>query len=1007
MAAAKDKGSAKGVDETSNEVAKYSHGESFADGSVFEEGLGRVSNLDVEDEMNSSFLAYAMSVIVSRALPDARDGLKPVQRRILFSAYEMGLRPERTHVKSARIIGECFVAGALVSTPTGLRAIEDLSVGDDVDGGDGSVVKVVACYANPPSPVVRVGFSNGNYLTVTPGQLFRVVLDDYSVKWVRADELIGLGVSYIPGSDVFVQQDKMDRISPQVKRCNGVVALLESEGLGDVVLPNSLNFVNVTSLYESGNEATYDIQVDSDDHSFVVEGFVVHNCMGKLHPHGDSAIYEALVRMAQEWSLNLPLINPQGNFGSRDDGPAASRYTEARLSKPALDMVDEIDEDTVDFRSTYDDSGKEPTVLPAGFPNLLVNGTTGIAVGMATNMASHNLNEVVSVLRAMLADEEISDARLFEMIPAPDFPTGGVIVGIDGVREGFLTGRGAFKLRAVASITDVTARKKGIVVTELPYTIGPEKVIESIKDAVAAKRLLGISDVRDLSDRRTGLKLVIEAKAGYDPEALLAELWVSTPLQVSFSVNNVALVNGSPQTLGLRELCNVYLEHRIEVVSRRTGHRLKKASERAHIISGLVTALSSIERVVAIIRGSKDTEVARKSLMKELVLDEVQCAAILEMTLRRLTGLEVNKLKGELKELEVAIKHLGAILNSKKKLRELVSSELADVVARHGAPRRSKILEVDDTASRVGRSAGVGVAAGAKCALVLSNDGRLTRYMGDSAMSDLIAEAGSIKGGKSGRSGKASRAGVSQILSSSTASLLGAVTSSGRVIHFHCSDVPEVATATKSVLSMSAGEDLVAITPLDNGVLTLVTERGIIKRIKCSDLPRKSGGAVINLAERDHLISAFLGSEGGGGDVYIVSSDAQLLRTPLLAIRTTGASSAGIAGMKVDSEARVLLAFAGDGSELLVTVADSGRAKVTKSGEYPSKGRNGGGVRSHSFKKGESKLVAAGFIPDGMSGVATGSGGALWIDSGTLGKRDGAGDQMLDPGVKSIGYALK
>lgn len=835
MAAAKDGKSAKGrkdePEKSGSDFVKPKHGTSFNDGSVYHDDLGRVYDLDVEDEMNSSFLAYSMSVIVSRALPDARDGLKPVQRRILYSAFEMGLRPDRTHVKSARIVGEC---------------------------------------------------------------------------------------------------------------------------------------------------------------------------MGKYHPHGDSAIYEALVRMAQEWSLNVPLIHPQGNFGSRDDGPAASRYTEARLSKPALSMIDEIDEGTVDFRPTYDDSGSEPVVLPSGIPNLLVNGVTGIAVGMATNMAPHNLVEVVNVLRVMLSGRKISDDEIFEMVPGPDFPTGGIIVGTEGVREGYKTGRGMFKLRAVASITDVTARKKGIVVTELPYTIGPEQVIDKIKEAISNKRLQGIADVKDLSDRKTGLKLVIEAKAGYDPEALLAELWVTTPLQISFGVNNVALVDGTPRTLSLRELCEVFIAHRVEVVTRRSQFRLDKAQARAHIITGLVVALGAIERVVALIKAAKDTESARAALMKEFLLDEIQCAAILEMTLRRLTGLEVSKLTAELKELDGIIKYLNSVLASDKKLRGVVSAELDAAAVALGGPRRSRILEVDDTISRVtssGSSAAINTArpVGIACSVVVAADGRMIRVNGDEGMKALrLGAAGKAK---------AVGAGYRMILDTSSGSLLAGVTTSGRVIHFHASDVPESLTASRSVISMAAAEELVCVAPMSGLVLTLVTERGVIKRIKCEDLPKRSGGAVINLSDNDHLAGGFLSAEGSTGDVVMITDDAQLLRSPLKAIRAQGASASGVAGMKVGEDCRIIGVGEVTGEldvAYVVTVTDKGFCKVTKAVEYPVKGRYGSGVRCMVFKKGGTKLVAAAVLSGDVL-ASFESGGSIFIDKSTLGKRDGSGDSVIRTDVKSLG----
>ncbi|MFM6973539.1 MAG: DNA topoisomerase (ATP-hydrolyzing) subunit A, partial [Agromyces sp.] len=426
----------------------------------------RIEDVDVSAEMQNSFLEYAYSVIYSRALPDARDGLKPVQRRILFQMAEMGLRPDRGHVKSARVVGEV---------------------------------------------------------------------------------------------------------------------------------------------------------------------------MGKLHPHGDSAIYDALVRMAQDFTLRVPMVDGHGNFGSLDDGPAASRYTEARLAAAALAMTESLDEDVVDFVPNYDNSFQQPEVFPAAFPNLLVNGASGIAVGMATNMAPHNLGEVVAAARYLISHPNASLDELMEFIPGPDFPSGGTIVGLDGVRDAYESGRGAVKVRARVSVEQITARKQGLVITELPYLIGPEKVIEKIKDGVNAKKITGISDVVDLTDRKNGLKLVIEIKTGFNPEAVLEQLYRLTPLEDSFSMNNVALVSGGPQTLGLRDLLQVYIDHRISVVTRRSQYRLTRRTERLHLVEGLLIAILDIDEVIQLIRSSDDSDTAKARLIEVFDLSVAQAEYILELRLRRLT----------------------------------------------------------------------------------------------------------------------------------------------------------------------------------------------------------------------------------------------------------------------------------------------------------------------------------------------------------------------------------
>ena len=435
-----------------------------------------IVDIDVGEEMRTSFLEYAYSVIYSRALPDARDGLKPVQRRILHTMAEMGLRPDRGHVKSARVVGEV---------------------------------------------------------------------------------------------------------------------------------------------------------------------------MGRLHPHGDGAIYDALVRMVQPWSLRLPMVDGHGNFGSPDEGPAAMRYTECRLAAAAIPMTASIDEDTVDFKPNYDSRETEPTVLPAALPNLLVNGAAGIAVGMATNMAPHNLVEVVQALRHLITHPNADLDALMRFIPGPDLPTGGKIIGLGGIRDAYETGRGTFKMRATVRVENVTPRRKGLVVTELPYGVGPEKVIERIKTLVLAKKLQGISDVKDLTDLANGLNLVIEVKNGFNPEAILEQLYRLTPMEDSFGINAVTLVDGQPRTLGLKELLEVYLAHRYDVVRRRSAYRRARAAERLHLVEGLLVAILDIDEVIQLIRSSDDGSEAKARLMSVFDLDDPQATYILDLQLRRLTRFSRIELEKE------------------------------------------------------------------------------------------------------------------------------------------------------------------------------------------------------------------------------------------------------------------------------------------------------------------------------------------------------------------------
>ena len=447
----------------------------------------------LNEEMSKSFLEYAYSVIYARALPDARDGLKPVQRRIVYQMGEMNLTPDRPYMKSARVVGEV---------------------------------------------------------------------------------------------------------------------------------------------------------------------------MGKLHPHGDSAIYEAMVRLAQPFAMRLPLVDGHGNFGSLDDGPAASRYTEARLGPAALGMNADIDEDTVDFTPNYDNKLKEPTVLPAAIPNLLVNGGSGIAVGMATNLATHNLGEVVNAAKFLMAHSDATLEQLMRYVPGPDWPTGGTIIGRDGIREAYATGRGTLTTRAATHIEHVTARKQAIVVTELPYMVGPEKVIERISDGVKNRKLEGISGAFDLTDRHNGTRIVIEIKTGFDPHAVLVQLFKHTPLQDNFAMNNVALVEGRPHTMGLKEMLQVWVDHRRVVIRRRSEYRKKKALERLHLVEGLLLAMLDIDEVIQVIRTSDDADAAKSRLMVVFDLDEVQAQYILDLRLRRLTKMNRIELEAERDDLKKRIEELTRILAS-------------------------------------------------------------------------------------------------------------------------------------------------------------------------------------------------------------------------------------------------------------------------------------------------------------------------------------------------------
>lgn len=800
-----------------------------------------IVDIDVTSEMESSFLEYAYSVIYSRALPDARDGLKPVHRRILYMMTDMGLRPDRGHVKSARVVGEV---------------------------------------------------------------------------------------------------------------------------------------------------------------------------MGKLHPHGDAAIYDAMVRMAQSFSMRLPLVDGHGNFGSLDDGPAAPRYTEARLTAAALSLTDHLDEDVVDFVPNYDNQLTQPEVLPAAYPNLLVNGSSGIAVGMATNMAPHNLGEVIAAAQHLIANPEATLEDLMEFVPGPDLPAGGKIVGLSGIRDAYASGRGSFKMRAKVEVEQLNARRTGLVVTELPYGIGPEKVIEKIKDAVTSKKLQGISDVVDLTDRTHGLRLVIELKNGFNPTAVLQQLYRYSPMEDSFGINNVTLVDGQPRTLGLVELLQVYIDHRINVVRRRTVFRLGRKRDRLHLVEGLLIAIVDIDEVIQIIRSSDETAAARERLMTIYDLTEIQANHILELRLRQLTKYSQIELEKEQDELRRGITALETIINSEALLRDLVSNELGDVADKYATPRRTVLLEAEATSTLTGSPA---AAAGSKkakpvmaleiaddpCWVILSASGQLARTTDRSPLAE---------------SGPRTRHDVYDAVIGTTARAeIAAVTSMGRMVRIQVMDMPVLPSASglpnltggvpsKEFITLLKGESLVSLVPLDS-VIALGTEQGVVKRVNPEYPLNREDWDVIALKPKDRVVGAT--AVGDGDRLVFITAKSQLLTFASDLVRPQGRTAGGMAGIKLGAEDSVMFFGAvkeADPSGVVVTIASassvlpgmsSGSAKVTEFSEYPAKGRATAGVRAHRFVKGEDGLTAAwaghgpakGSSPNGVSRALPNE----------YGRRDGSGVPLSQP----------
>lgn len=861
----------------------------------------------LNEEMSKSFLEYAYSVIYARALPDARDGLKPVQRRIIYQMGQMNLNPDRPYMKSARVVGEV---------------------------------------------------------------------------------------------------------------------------------------------------------------------------MGKLHPHGDSAIYEAMVRLAQPFAMRLPLVDGHGNFGSLDDGPAASRYTEARMAPAALGMNADIAENTVDFTPNYDNKLQEPTVLPAAIPNLLVNGGSGIAVGMATNMATHNLGEVVAAAKHLMRHPDATLEELMRYVPGPDWPGGGVLVGRKGIREAYETGRGALTTRSVTHIENVTARKKAIVVTELPFMVGPERVLERISEGVKNRKLDGISGAIDLTDRHNGTRLVIEIKTGFDPNAVLAQLFKHTPLQDNFTINNVALVNGRPHTMGLKEMLQVWVDHRRVVIRRRSEFRRKKALERLHLVEGLLLAMVDIDEVIQVIRSSDDAEAAKTKLIAVFDLDEIQAQYILDLRLRRLTKMSRIELEAERDDLKRRIEELERILASDEALDGVVIDEMDDAVAKYGTPRRTVLLDEDEEgnltpvvahgddgvsanamaaarAAATVSSAAADVAAAAKAAKKAGDENATASALqiDDEPCAVMLSATGLIARTSEdaverweNRSASDGRAKDDQIVSmfrTSTRSSYGLVTSAGRLVLAHVVELPKVsADGPLSVTGGVKAEELLGMTentdPIrgerviaaidmpstDDGgqlvPLALGTRNGVVKRWNRESPTTMDSWSVIDLKDDDEVLAA---AEARDEDrLVFVSTDSSLLTFEAKNVRPQGRTAGGMAGIRLaegcsvaafavvpdgkvtwnyeegenglfSASGAVVLTVAGDSEALPGT--ENGAAKVTPLEMYPTKGRGTGGVRSQRFLKGQDTLILA-FVGAYPLHASTQSGAPVELPKPDM-RRDGSGTDLSAP----------
>ncbi|AEF83876.1 DNA gyrase, A subunit [Treponema primitia ZAS-2] len=745
---------------------------------------GKIIPIAIEDEVKTAYLNYAMSVIVARALPDVRDGLKPVHRRLLYSMDGLGVRPNGATMKCARITGDA---------------------------------------------------------------------------------------------------------------------------------------------------------------------------MGKYHPHGDASLYDALVRMAQDFSLRYPLIQGQGNFGSLDGDPAAAmRYTEARLSRIGDEMLQDLGKETVDFVPNYDESLTEPTVLPAAVPNLLINGSSGIAVGMATNMPSHNLVEVCNAVCAYIDNPEISIEELMTFIQGPDFPTGGIIFGRHGIRDAYKTGRGKLLVRGKFNVETTKSGKELIVFTEIPYAVNKAVLLERIGALTREKEIDGIANSNDESDR-DGIRIVIELKKGAILKVVLNQLFSNTQLQTTFGVINLALVKGRPQTLNLQELIRYFVEHRVDVVTRRTQYELRKAEERAHILEGLMIALANIDEVVAIIKASRDVAIAKQKLQERFLLSEAQSQAIVDMRLGRLTSLEVEKLQAELDELKVQIAYLKSLLEDKQKLLGVIKDETRSISERYGDKRRTEIvagevenINIEDLIKKE------------EMMILISNLGYVKRV-------PVTAYKNQGRGGKGMISAKLAEDDfVEQIFVASTHEYIMFITNAGKSYWMKVHELPEGSRTSKgahikSLLTISPNEDITAIVALkdftDEQFLFMGTARGVVKKVAASEFSNaKTRGIIaIKLDEGDKLVSALL--TGGSDEVVLISRKGQALRTHEDHVRAMGRSSRGVTGMKLDNDDELTGLLRVVEAEKMLILSEYGYGKRVDFSEFSSHGRGTGGQKIYTVGDKTGELV--------------------------------------------------
>ena len=1218
--------------------------------------------VNLEDEMRQSYLDYAMSVIVGRALPDVRDGLKPVHRRALYAMSELGNDWNKPYKKSARVVGDCFVKGALVHTENGLTPVEEIQPGCQIQLPDGRLSEVLQCFANPPSPVVKLKLSNGYHFVVTPGQLFRVLRDDLTIAWEKAEHLAnqrilvtsarclgnaeehpeankislaylvgllvaegyladrgrskrvginmvdrepleflyefcikqGLSVSWrevapskahyqlqhcvrfthlaeayeacgptcqnknVPpwiladrrlfapflagftDGDGFIRDSSRSRskreavlvstserlliqiqamladsgihgclaredfsardygendlpryqlwltgenaarfgglVYPQLKIARkrdsalrlmewlgrtlntssecipgqkifetlsrhhlgggwysdldgrkfragikypggakirydaklhqrdisfrqleelGILAKLDRVGsplAGDLrKLMDTYAVLSVEEVLSLGENAeTFDVQIADQDHEFLVQGCAVHNCIGKYHPHGDTAVYDTIVRMAQPFSLRYMLVDGQGNFGSIDgDTPAAMRYTEVRMARIAHELLADLDKETVDFVPNYDESEREPTVFPTRLPNLLVNGSSGIAVGMATNIPPHHLSEVVNACIALIDAPALTISDLMRHIPGPDFPTAGLINGVQGIRDAYETGRGRIQMRARTEIeTDEARNRQAIIVTELPYQVNKARLIEKIAELVKDKKIEGIAELRDESDK-DGMRIYIELRRGESAEVVLNNLFLHTPLQCGFGVNMVALVEGQPRLLNLKQVLEAFLAHRREVVVRRTVFELRKARERAHIVEGLAVALANLDPLIALIRAAADPATARAALLERLWtpglvtdllaragadasrpedlptefglsavgyrLSPTQAQAILDLRLHRLTGLEQQKLLDEYQDLLRRIQDYLEILTVPERLTAVIRAELIELRAQYGDARRTAILPEEQNL-------------------------HLEDLITEEAMVVTLSHAGYVKAQplslyraqKRGGRGRAATTVkeedfVDKLFIASTHDTLLCFSNRGKVYWKKVYELPQAGRTARgkpivNLLPLEEGERINAVLSVrefgHDHYVFFATASGTVKKTPLSEYsrPRPSGIIAIALDEGDQLVNVEL--THGQRDIMLFTDAGKAVRFAETEVRDMGRSARGVRGVRLDEGQKVIaLIVVGEGAVL--TVTENGYGKRTPVDDYPRKGRGGQGVIAIQTSERNGRLVGA------------------------------------------------